>query len=63
MFKKITLLMVALLGLGLLVSAGTVGSANNGAEDMLLSEIDFQPDAEMVTIEIPDPMWGAQGTS
>ena len=40
-----------------------IESLKIGAEDMLLSEIDFQPDAEMVTIEIPDPMWGAQGTS
>lgn len=36
MFKKIALVMVALLGLGLLVSGGTVGSANNGAEEMML---------------------------
>ena len=36
MFKKITLVMVALLGLGLLVSAGMAGSADNGAEEMLL---------------------------
>jgi len=36
MCKKISLVMVALLGLGLLVSAGTVGSANNGADEMML---------------------------
>jgi hypothetical protein len=37
MFKKTYLVMVALLGLGLLVTAGTVVSANNGAEEMLLN--------------------------
>ena len=36
MFKKNYLALVALLGLGLLISVGTVGSANNGAEEMLL---------------------------
>lgn len=36
MFKKTYWVLVALLGLGLLVSAGTVGSANNGAEEMLI---------------------------
>ena len=36
MFRKAYLLTVVLLGLGLLVSVGTVGSANNGAEEMLL---------------------------
>ncbi|MCP3950921.1 MAG: hypothetical protein GY697_01670 [Desulfobacterales bacterium] len=34
--KNITFVMVALLSLGLLVSGGTVGSADNGAEEMLL---------------------------
>ena len=39
-----------------------IESLKIGAEDMLLSEVEFQPDAQMVTIEIPDPMWGAQNT-
>jgi len=36
MFKKAYLLMAVLLGLGLLVSAGPVRSANNGAAEMLI---------------------------
>ena len=36
MFKKIILAVVALLALVLLISAGTVGSADNGAAEMLL---------------------------
>ena len=30
-----------------------------GAEDMLAAEIPFEPDAQMATIEIPDPQWAA----
>ena len=36
MFKKTYVVMAVLLGLGLLVSTGTVESANNGAEEMLI---------------------------
>lgn len=28
-----------------------------GAEDMLATEIPFEPDAQMTTIEVPDPGW------
>lgn len=28
-----------------------------GAEDLLSSEIPFEPDAQMTTVEIPDPTW------
>ncbi len=30
-----------------------------GAEDMLSSEIPFEPGARMTTIEVPDPGWTA----
>lgn len=36
MFKKVSWVMVALLALGLLVLTGAVGSADNGADEMLL---------------------------
>ena len=32
-----------------------IESLKIGAEEMLLSEVEFQPGAQMVTIEIPDP--------
>lgn len=28
-----------------------------GAEDLLASEVPFEPDAQMTTVEIPDPTW------
>jgi predicted RNase H-like HicB family nuclease len=28
-----------------------------GAEDMLATEIPFVPDAQMTTIEVPEPQW------
>jgi len=39
-----------------------IDSLKIGAEDMLLSEVEFQPGAQMVTIEIPDPMWAVSRT-
>jgi predicted RNase H-like HicB family nuclease len=29
-----------------------------GAEDMLVTEIPFEPEAQMTMIEIPEPQWG-----
>jgi predicted RNase H-like HicB family nuclease len=28
-----------------------------GAEDILTAEVAFEPEAEMATIEVPDPAW------
>ena len=28
-----------------------------GARDMLESEVDFEPDAQMIVVEVPDPEW------
>jgi predicted RNase H-like HicB family nuclease len=28
-----------------------------GAEDMLATEVNFEPGAEMTTVEVPDPEW------
>jgi len=32
-----------------------------GAEDMLATEVEFDPGAQMTTIEISDPSWEAEG--
>jgi predicted RNase H-like HicB family nuclease len=40
-----------------------IESLKIGAEEMLLSEVEFQPGAQMVTIEIPDPLWGDRSAS
>lgn len=32
-----------------------------GAQDMLGTEISFEPDAQMKTIEVPDPSWVGDG--
>jgi predicted RNase H-like HicB family nuclease len=32
-----------------------------GAQDMLDTEIPFEPDAQMRTIEVPDPSWAGEG--
>jgi predicted RNase H-like HicB family nuclease len=32
-----------------------------GAEDMLATEVEFAPGAQMTTIEIADPSWGSEG--
>jgi len=34
-----------------------------GAQDMLATQVPFEPDAQMKTIEIPDPPWGFQTPS
>jgi len=31
-----------------------------GAQDMLDTDVGFEPDAQMTTIEIPDPTWVAE---
>ena len=28
-----------------------------GAEDMLATEVPFEPDAQMTTVSIPEPVW------
>jgi predicted RNase H-like HicB family nuclease len=35
-------------------------SLKTGAEDMLATEVTFEPDAEMTTVEIPDPKWASE---
>lgn len=32
-----------------------------GAQDMLSTEVPFGSDAQMKTIEVPDPSWAAEG--
>jgi hypothetical protein len=32
-------------------------SLRMGAEDMLMTEVPFEPDAQMTTVEITDPEW------
>jgi predicted RNase H-like HicB family nuclease len=32
-------------------------SLRTGAEDMLATDVTFEPEAEMTTVEIPDPKW------
>ena len=34
-----------------------------GAQDMLATEVPFEPDGQMTTIEIPDPLWDAESTN
>jgi predicted RNase H-like HicB family nuclease len=34
-----------------------IESLRFGAEDMLDTEVPFEPDAEMTTIDITDPLW------
>jgi predicted RNase H-like HicB family nuclease len=31
-----------------------------GAEDMLATDVTFEPDAEMTTVEIRDPKWASE---
>ena len=40
-----------------------IESLKIGAEEMLLTEVEFQPGAQMVTIEIPDPLWDVRSAS
>ena len=35
-------------------------SLRTGAEDMLATDVTFEPDAEMTTVEIPDPKWASE---
>ena len=37
--------------------AGLIGSLRIGAQEMLATEITFEPDAFMTTISVPDPEW------
>ena len=37
-----------------------IESLKVGAEDMLVTEVSFEPDAFMTTITIEDPEWAAQ---
>ena len=31
-----------------------------GAQDMLVTEVSFEPEAQMTTVEVPDPEWVRQ---
>jgi predicted RNase H-like HicB family nuclease len=35
-------------------------SLRTGAEDMLATDVTFEADAEMTTVEIPDPKWASE---
>ena len=37
--------------------AGLIESLRVGAEDMLDTEVPFDPGAEMTIVDIPDPVW------
>ena len=34
-----------------------IESLEIGAQEMLLTEVAFEPKTEMMTIEVPDPVW------
>lgn len=34
-----------------------------GAEDMLATDVSFDPGAQMTTVEVPDPEWATQSTA
>ena len=34
-----------------------------GAQDMLETEVDFEPDSFMTTIKVPDPKWAGEADS
>lgn len=34
-----------------------------GAEDMLATNVTFEPDAQMTTVEVPDPDWASQSSN
>ncbi len=34
-----------------------------GAQDMLATEVPFEPEAQMTTVEIPDPEWVIQSAN
>ena len=37
-----------------------IRSLEVGAQDMLATEVPFEPDGQMTTIEIPDPSWAGR---
>jgi len=37
-----------------------IESLRIGAEEMLATEIPFEPETEMTTVEIPEPEWGRE---
>jgi len=40
--------------------AALLNSLKIGAQEMLDTEVTFEPDAVMTTISVPDPEWGAE---
>jgi len=40
-----------------------IESLKIGAEDMLQTDVEFEPGAQMTTIEIQDPTWAAETAS
>jgi predicted RNase H-like HicB family nuclease len=40
--------------------AALLNSLKIGAQEMLYTEVTFEPDAVMTTISVPDPEWGAE---
>ena len=34
-----------------------------GAQDMLVTEVSFEPEAQMITVEVPDPEWVSESAS
>jgi len=40
--------------------AGLLNSLKIGAQEMLDTEVAFEPNALMTTISVPDPEWGAE---
>ncbi len=34
-----------------------------GAQDMLVTEVSFEPEAQMITVEVPDPAWVSESAS
>jgi predicted RNase H-like HicB family nuclease len=37
-----------------------IESLTIGAEDMLATEVKFEPEAEMTTVEVHDPVWASE---
>jgi predicted RNase H-like HicB family nuclease len=37
-----------------------IESLKIGAEDMLATEVKFEPEAEMTTVEVQDPVWASE---
>jgi len=40
-----------------------IESLRIGAEDMLATDVGFEPGAQMTTVEVPDPEWATQSTA